>query len=306
MSHFKVSLRGHPNSYALLSRSRLRETAVIFVHGFIGDAADTWIDFQTLVDEPESDWWNSSDLFFYDYSTTAFNIAVQSARFRVFLNKIFPQPVKDLAAYPSPELTEQFGLRTEDIELASEYRRLVLVGHSLGGVVIREAIVDAAIDYENNQRSVFRTTMLERPPAAFQWLEGTIRLFAPAVFGFAPRQFAGFCYQLAAELPRLGRFLKPVLKSNPVHEELQADSERLLDLRRRTEALAAKFEWMESLRGHLIFGAKENIVYMDRYDCDPVYEIIEGHDHRSICKPNRLYRKPLEFVSYERSKPASV
>jgi hypothetical protein len=101
-------------------------------------------------------------------------------------------------------------------------------------------------------------------------------------------------------------FLKPLLRSNPVHSELEPGSQRLLEIRRRTQGLAAKYPWMHCLRAHLIFGVRENVIYIDRYDCDPVYRIAEGQDHKSICKPNVRYREPLEFVSYGLSRTTSV
>ena len=304
MGHFKRRMLRDPGSYALLSGKADTSTAVVFVHGFSGNSVGTWVDFQNLIDEVGGDWWEWCDLYFYDYSTFRSNIAVQAGRFQKFLKDLFPVPNPEWLGRPSPELMTLYDLPKEEIPLTAEYRRLVLVGHSLGGVIIRQAIADAAVDYETSGAAGRATT--EELPQQFHWLAGGIRLFAPAMFGFDPTRFTGFCYHLASEIPRLGRFLKPALHANPVHQELQPDSARLRETRKRTESMVSKYPWMDSLRAHLLFGARENIVYMERYDCDPVFEIVEEQDHQSVCKPNAWYQRPLEFVSYGLSKPARV
>jgi pimeloyl-ACP methyl ester carboxylesterase len=304
MSHFKRRILSDPGSYALLSGTEDATTAVVFVHGFTGNSESTWFDFQNLVDIDAADWWKRCDLFFYDYKSTESNIAVLAERFRNFLKDLFPRPKPELLTRPSIELEKIYQLEDTLVPLTESYQRLVMVGHSLGGVIIRQAVSDAALDFENTNDN--EKMQGGEPNPTFRWLASSVRLFAPAIFGFNPTQFAGFCYHLTAELPRLGTFLRPILHANAVHQELRQDSVRLREIRRLTEKFAAKYPWMESLRCHLIFGAEDTIVYTDRYDCDPVREIVEHQDHRSICKPDLNYRRPLEFVSYELSKPASI
>jgi len=43
---------------------------------------------------------------------------------------------------------------------------------------------------------------------------------------------------------------------------------------------------------------------MERFECDPVCEIVEEQDHVSVCKPRPSYTKPLDFVGYGLSKSA--
>ena len=174
----------------------------------------------------------------------------------------------------------------------------------MGCVIIRQTVVDAALDYVNSANKPL--TQSGEVPADFRCLTGAVRLFAPAMLGFDPTNLPGFVYNLATEIPRLGRFLRPLLQSNPVHEDLQPEALRLREIRRRTESLAETYPWMQSLRGHLLFGRDDHTVFMDRYDCDPIFETVENQDHRSICKPTPQYLRPLEFVSYGLSKQASV
>jgi hypothetical protein len=218
---------------------------------------------------------------------------VQAARFLRFLKEYFPTPDAQNLCAPSPDLARMLpDISISALPLTTRYRRLVLIWHSLGGVIIRQALVDEAIAYEGSHD----------PPSGGAGdgeremggcLSAAVRLFSPAIFGFEPTHFAGLCYNLLSENPTLGRFLRPVLRSNPISEDLQSGSHRLIELRRRTESLAGKYSWLQAFRAHLMFGTKESVVYMDRYDCDPVYAITEGQDHRSICKPNSHYKEPL-------------
>jgi hypothetical protein len=301
--HFKRSIRSFPESYALLSGQESADTAVFFVHGFIGNAVGTWVDFQGLIDrDPEhSAWWATSDLYFYGYKSKSAHVPVEAARFRGFLKDFYPSPTEQARAelcVPSLTLT---GLRADEpltpLPLAASYSRLVLIGHSLGGVIIRQAVVDEAMTADNARPS----SMTGKSP-----LSAAVRLFAPAMYGFDPTHFGGYCYNLISELPLLQKFLKPVLRANPPHQDLSPESHLLKELRRRTELLASKHPSMNALRAHLMFGTEEHIVRMDRYDCDPVFRVVEGQDHSSVCKPTPHYRLPLEFISYELSSPAAV
>ena len=87
-------------------------------------------------------------------------------------------------------------------------------------------------------------------------LSASLRLFAPAIYGFEPTHFGGFCYNFISELPTLRRFLRPILRSNPLHKDLTPDARRLSNLKRRTELLALEHPW-EALRARICcLGAK--------------------------------------------------
>jgi len=178
------------------------------------------------------------------------------------------------------------------------YRSLVLVGHSLGGVLIRQAVADQMIEHDNLRSNPNPSPTQE---ARSVWLNGSLRLFAPALFGFDPRDFRGFFYRFLIETPTLKTFMQPALESLAVYQDLKEGSRRLAQLQKTTESLSIKYPAMPSLRGHLLFGTKDRVVYMDRYACDPVYDLEEDQDHTSVCKPTVRYLKPLEFVGYVRN-----
>jgi hypothetical protein len=122
-------------------------------------------------------------------------------------------------------------------------------------VIIRQALADEALEFD--VRHSRPSDSYDESPERDGCLSAEVRLFAPAIFGFHPTNFGGFCYNLMAEIPVLGRFLRPMVRSSPVHSELEPGSQRLLEIRRRTEELAAKYSWMRALSAHLIFGAGE-------------------------------------------------
>jgi len=292
----------------MLSGRSDAETAVFFVHGFTGDAVATWIDFHGLIDQMSdiASWWATCDLYFYQYRTLSDNVAVLASRFSQFLKEYFPTPPEMKLGRPSQECAQLVGQGSMSaFPVTSQYRSLILVGHSLGGVIIRQSLVDEAIAECAKSPGESDTTR-QGITAANGCLLAAVRLFAPASFGFEPARFPGYCYHLMMEMPRLGRFLRPVVHANPLCEDLQSGSHRLSQLRQRTESLAMQHPWMHALRAHLLFGSREQMVYMDRYDCDPVYRIVENQDHRSVCKPTVYYSEPLGFVSYGIPRSASV
>src|ERR1700730_4772735 len=71
-----------------------RTTAVVFVHGLLGNSVSTWWRFQTLIDEDEGsrDFWNRCDLYFYRYNSFGHHVSELSEQFRGFLRLIFPRP----------------------------------------------------------------------------------------------------------------------------------------------------------------------------------------------------------------------
>jgi hypothetical protein len=61
-------------SIALLSEAEV-DTAVIFVHGFLGDPLGTWAKFHDLMDDCGHDWWHKCDVFFYRYASFEHQVA---------------------------------------------------------------------------------------------------------------------------------------------------------------------------------------------------------------------------------------
>src|SRR3981189_1317183 len=134
MEHFPVRLKGSDKAFALLAR-RPPESAVVFVHGFGGNPATTWIDFEHLVDELQEQRveWSLCDLFFYGYRSHnqiaplgedlgRFISTVAARNERLVLEIDFALPSSSEKMYGS-SLRLSVGRGTEP------YRNLFLVGH---------------------------------------------------------------------------------------------------------------------------------------------------------------------------------
>lgn len=123
-----------PSAYAYISNDAEVDTAVIFVHGFKGNPTTTWEKFQSMIDShgarfPE---WNHADVFFFTYLDTIDSIDDSADGLRGFVDTVFPSTSKPLATL---------------LGFQREYRKLVLVGHSEGAVVIRAAVAYAGTSW---------------------------------------------------------------------------------------------------------------------------------------------------------------
>jgi pimeloyl-ACP methyl ester carboxylesterase len=104
---------------------------VVFVHGFRGGAVRTWGEFDES--GPTGTWWAQSDLLFVSYDSVRENITGVATRLRRELPGFFPEPADRLIETCS-------SVR----EISRPYDELILVGHSLGGLIVRRALADCA------------------------------------------------------------------------------------------------------------------------------------------------------------------
>jgi len=165
------------------------------------------------------------------------------------------------------------------------YSDLYLVGHSMGGVLIREAILDRAA----------KATTHAVPPREAQVLNAKLRLFAPAMLGAQPGGFLGVLVQSLRSMPLFSHLIEPIVKSNTIVRQLQAESPKLIQLKEGTERLARSSNY-PALIAHVLFGEYEQVVERDKFELDELEGPAPGQDHWSICKPNYSYLLPIDFV----------
>lgn len=107
-------------------------------------------------------WWEHSDAFFYSYDSEG-QVGDNSDSLLTFIGNVYPTP-------------KWKALGTDGNLAARKYDDLILVGHSEGGVLIRNAILRRLQQLES--RKVKRQA-LERDPI----LAANLRLFSPAFWG---------------------------------------------------------------------------------------------------------------------------
>ncbi len=237
--------------------------AIVFVHGFRGSAVGTWTQFPDLL--PGQTACSGCDLVFYGYDSLYRRAYVNAAMLLAFLNDLMSHPAELINAT----------LPAEDARPSTfSIDKLVLVAHSLGAVVARQALLDA-----------------ER--AGHAWRDRThLVLFAPAHMG-------------ASVLPlifsALGAFKLPIVPEAlqfgfPSLQDLAADSQTITDLRTETRRLLDKGAGKHLVARSVFLAEDDRVVNPNRFCDDPPPSVIRGRGHINICKPDAQYQAPLKEV----------
>jgi len=283
----------HPTGgSARLSRDARTDTAIIFVHGFKGHHLKTWGRLPEIACADESDFWRKSDLYFLGYKPERLHVNSSAHKLSKYVLSIFPEPPVSMFERPLSQhdwtLTLLPRLSVARIRPGPySYSKLYLVGHSLGGLIIRRFIADKLQPFLSNPR-----TMPDSPVRL-----ATIRLFAPAHLGFSPSGWTGAAFNVSQEL-LIGRILEAAMYRYRAYTHLDPRSRTITDIRELTESLARAYPSIEPLSAHLLWGEDEQVVKSGRYTCDLAtnehYEPQKAH--KDICKPADAYRLPLDFI----------
>jgi hypothetical protein len=258
------------------------DTAVIFVHGFAGDAVKTWLNFQGLADAypQQYPWWAAADMFFYSYDSIRTPIRRNARLLGNFVEAVWQRTWWGSDPSQNPQ-----------------YKDLIFAGHSEGGVIIRRLILDR---YQNIKQSV----KLANPSLDENALKATIatalnndfilaaslRLFAPACMGINFSATYGFITEFSA-------LVKAITTTSIAKNELLHTSPVLAVLRAGTEQAYAESPQIRSLYTRPTFGVPDEVVYSDSYQGEePLWDKGYNHPHVNVCKPTYLHLRPLEFV----------
>jgi pimeloyl-ACP methyl ester carboxylesterase len=167
------------------------------------------------------------------------------------------------------------------------YDELLLVGHSLGGLVLRRALSDLAQNWIEGQDSDREA----RRPAL---LDAKLRLFSPASAGFRSAGWLGLL-QASAFWPALNMYLR----RSSAYTDLQPKSEVLTNTRQRTERLVSNHRReLTALQASILWANPDDVVLAERYDSDPVDDSADGASHTTVCKPSDTYETPWPFVEH--------
>lgn len=245
---------------------------VVFIHGFKGKPVGTWLSFPWSA--LHSGWWAESDLLFVGYDSLKKSVVGVASELALQIPRFYPVPP-----------THLFSASSIKPRPPSQYDELVLVGHSLGGLILRRLLVDAAHDWEEALRD---DPDASRPAV----LEASTRLFSPASAGFRPTGNLG-----TARAAKLLSLSEVVFRRSPAFWDLQVDSELIRRTQQRTERLVgADRNRYRALQPSIIWAEPDHVVVPERYDTDLRPYLVDGKSHRSVCKPNDRYTAPFVFV----------
>ncbi len=297
--HLYRPLWNFARSYALLADCEDKNTAVVFVHGFRGHPRKTWLLFQSLVDELQEEFpaWGMADLFFYEYDAYGTGINLNAQAFLEFLKRIFPTPERSLFNMRISRLPAEIrgAYKNLLLPIPKRYTKLVLVGHSMGAVIIRAAILQLANSKLASVRQRRATMGPERKLLELRnvrILHAQVRLFAPAHFGANPAGWIG----VLLNLPFIGELLRSWLNYGQAYRELSDSSLILRDLKDQTTSLAASAPTVSAFRAKSVWGTGESIVSVGNYQYDHESERVERLSHFEVCKPTLDYKLPLMFT----------
>jgi pimeloyl-ACP methyl ester carboxylesterase len=235
------------------------DTLVVFVHGFGGSALGTWNNFPSIL--LPDDAFRNSDIVFYGYDTFNGQAGEHAAQLYHSLNRLVT-PLASGALPANQNLPER------------SYDRILLVAHSLGAVLARQAQLLAHID-------------------GAAWVERSeLALFAPAHHGVNVISLA------MQALPGLGGLLGIFAKFRfPILSDLDATEDGILKrLEERTNELQSQGLAGFS-RARLVVYAKGDKVVRDiQYGGDKPPKVVLGTTHIGVCKPTDAARYAFDYV----------
>lgn len=277
--HLPLGFPAFPGSYALLSDSKTTNTAVIFVHGFLGDAVETWQEFQSSVDAPAyAPRFSDADLFFYSYPSTRHTIKVATENFERFVACMVDGPWQTAVGERTGAVLRVDSPR----DGRPAYERLLFVGHSLGGVIVRNTIAKAA------------NALSGRPETWPLRLGRAPQLFAPAHSGFRHDDIASLVVSLAR--PAALVFVYWRFRHGKVYAELRPNSDPLNSVKEATLDARVAYADCPALYADVLWGVDENVVFDVDYKKDRTKDSVPEKDHTSICKPENGFLDPVDMV----------
>jgi pimeloyl-ACP methyl ester carboxylesterase len=242
-------------SYSLNGASE----AIVFLHGYSGDAVKTWMAFPDLTsgDAP----FERFDLIFAGYDSIEEPTESCSDRMRELLQALLTQPASSRRPKSIPSSDN------------GPYSRVLVIAHSMGGVVVRRALLLA--DEEG-----------------FEWTAKVrMVLFAPAHYG---ARLLNYTDSIMSGL--LGKIWAISQYHSPAIEELRPGSPYLADLRESLEKALTKTPKPQHLVAlRVIHAHKEKILSFPgkRLAEDPQSIFIDG-THVSLCKPDSVSSRSMQ------------
>ncbi|MBI3134031.1 MAG: alpha/beta hydrolase [Bacteroidetes bacterium] len=235
------------------------DNLIVFVHGFGGNALGTWNNFPAIL--LFDDQFKKADIIYYGYDTFKGQAGDHAAELYHFLNAVM-SPVGNGILPLLQNLPER------------DYKRIILVAHSLGAVLVRQAQLLAYID---NKTWVHKTE---------------IALYAPAHHGAEVISLA------MQALPGLSGLLGIFAKFRfPILNDLDAKDDGILKaIKEQTETLQNSGKGDFTKAKLVVYSKGDKVVKSYQYLLDKPAEVIPNTSHMSVCKPKDAYIKPVELL----------
>jgi pimeloyl-ACP methyl ester carboxylesterase len=242
--------------------------AVVFVHGFLGSALGTWMRFPAMLRaEPKC---AGCDLVFYGHDAGRRRVAASAYRLEQFLDALFSDPLAIINSNLDPE---------DRRPAPFSYRSMLLVAHSLGAVLCRQALLNAHL-----RRRTWPTKV-------------RLVLFAPAhrwahLIPLVNDAFVGMKVPLlGASMPILKVFWRALLDLSPGCQTLH----KLLE---DTEQELAQGSGDHLRAAVVIHSDRDNVVEQQRFDGDPPLVMpTVSLGHSAMCKPRPYYVDPIGVLT---------
>ncbi len=258
------ALKSGKNSTMRLAK-KPNGTAVVFIHGFSGNALATWSNFPEMFTDYRE--FSGCDIYFYGYDSIYTQTSNSATRFYEFLSELNTAPNK-LITFQIPKSIER--------PLDFNYSKILIVAHSMGAIILRLALMYA---YEEKNTWLDKNHMI---------------LFAPAHFGskipFLLKEAEGFF------LPKIFKPLIIYYKYRAVTlTDLEENSDLLTDLETKTKKLQESEAGEFTIAKDVRWASEERVVVNRKYLKDCMHKIIEG-THTEICKPKEEFKVPIEII----------
>ncbi len=255
-------------TYASFSKEPEVRTACIFVHGFNGSPALTWLNFPELSERGVE--LRKADIYYYGYDSLYQQVNVSAVHFEEFLTVLMSNP-----GAVTPSFIDKYR-RDESFLDRPHYQQVLIVGHSLGAVIIRRALLFA------HRRGV-------------AWLPVVKTMF------FAPAHLGARIIALLKD----SLFEKPLVVlavavryKIPTIDDLKQNSPTLAGILNETITLQAQDPSPEhfTIAKSVIIAGDEKIVYTDPFCKDPPPHPIDDKQHSNVCKPKEYFMEPVQLV----------
>lgn len=238
-----------PESTARWARHPAK-TCVIYVHGYGGRAVATWGEFPDLaIEKPE---FENADLVFLGYESRSRTASFNAGVIYSAVSILAEDAAAAVARVGGPVRANDFA-----------YERIILVGHSLGGALVRDVAMSAKEQGKD-------------------WAEKIhLALFAPAHLGANVIELVqlslGFLSYIGP-IKAIAHIKSPVLADldrNSVYIRSLTDKANRIGPHNTTQAMI------------VVHASDDRVVYHNTFFRDPPCVAYDKHSHTSCCKPVR-------------------